>query len=251
MPYVKSSYLDFSLYVNGNDYVPNMFKDCGFYQKHVNDWLMDNVKPGWIVYDIGAHIFEITEIAARLAGRQGKVYSFEPQANLIKNYVKTRDANDYRNASDIFVFPFGLGKENAVVPMTMVGNNTGGATIVPEFREYRKQEYGQVDHITKSITIKRADSIDLPQDVPNLIKIDIEGSEPDFWLGAPDFLKKAEHIIIEIGPYTPTWFFNELISNRTAYNLETGEPVSSVPDSGRQIDLIMTLNSSAGGSSAV
>ncbi len=55
----------------------------GSYEAEVQQLLVARVRPGAVVYDLGANAGFFTLLAARLAGPTGKVYAFEPlPANL-------------------------------------------------------------------------------------------------------------------------------------------------------------------------
>jgi precorrin-6B methylase 2 len=44
-------------------------------------WLRENLRPGMIVADVGAHIGLVTVFIARLVGPDGRVYAFEPTSD--------------------------------------------------------------------------------------------------------------------------------------------------------------------------
>jgi len=48
------------------------------YEPETFDFFRKNLKPGDIVFDIGAHIGLFSVVASRLVGETGKVYAFEP-----------------------------------------------------------------------------------------------------------------------------------------------------------------------------
>lgn len=210
----KSRTLDFCLNAVSNDYTHLTFRQEGSLDSRIASWLVDNVKPGWIVYDIGSNIFEYSEIAARLSGPNGIVHSFEPQKKLIDEYLAVKPFNDYSNVSPIVIYDFGLSNENKQVEFWTMPNNTGASTICKNFVEVFSD---YVYDYNGYIEVKRADSLELPDDIPDLIKLDIEGAESLFWLGAPDFLKQAKNILIEVGSYTEDWFLDELLKDRKPF----------------------------------
>lgn len=213
-PFPKSSILNFYLNALSDDHNHKRFRQEGSIDNRVASWLVDNVKPGWVIYDIGAHMFEYTEIAARLSGPNGIVHAFEPQKHLVDEYLAVKPFNDYSNVSPIVIYDFGLSNENKQAKFWSMPNNTGASTISEDFVElFSDYVYDPNGYIE----VKRADSLGLPEVVPDLIKLDIEGAESLFWLGAPDFLKQAKHILIEAGSYTEDWFIQELLKDRKCF----------------------------------
>lgn len=220
MVFSKSAYLDFVLYTpDSADLIQSTFVNLGTFSRELAEYLMREVQPGWLVYDVGANLFEFTEIAARKAGPTGAVYSFEPQSALVQGYRLAQQQNNYENSASIHVHEFGLADINGEVPITIMEHNGGAATISPEFQEYSISVVGRPYVSGGTISVKRADSIGLPTTIPDLIKLDIEGAEELFWRGAPDFVKACPRLIVEVGPYTQRWFTEELLVNRKAYSL--------------------------------
>src|ERR1043165_45133 len=50
----------------------------GSYEFEKQQMFISAIKPGAVVYDIGANVGFYTLLASRLAGPQGRVYAFEP-----------------------------------------------------------------------------------------------------------------------------------------------------------------------------
>src|SRR5688572_28013451 len=52
-------------------------------ERHVQQWLTERLKPGYLVFDVGAHHGWVSMWTLPLVGMEGAVYSFEPSpANL-------------------------------------------------------------------------------------------------------------------------------------------------------------------------
>lgn len=219
MEFSKNAFGDFYSYTGvDGDFIQERIKAYGHFEEGISLWILKNVQPGWIVYDIGANVFEYTELSARVAKKQGMVYAFEPQKDLVKAYERSQELNDYTDVAAIKVFPFGLSDVNDTVKFYKNESSVGGSSIDKDFVEYSHRQCG-AEFVETTIEVKRADSIYLPEVIPDLIKIDIEGAEESFWRGAPNFLKKARHIIAEIGPYTSEWILSEYMIDRKAYDL--------------------------------
>lgn len=218
----KSKFLDFYISnIDETDHIQKLFIENGTYDEKLAEWMINNIQSGWVIYDIGANIFEYTEIAARISGKDGCVYSFEPNRELVNNYINNKHKNDYSEAADINVYPVALGDQNETTKLFYNKENIGASSISDVFIEYSKDKvYSHEYAESMEIEVRRAASLGLPPIIPDLMKIDIEGAEAMFWSGAPDFLKQSKNIIIEVGPYTPEWFIEEIMQGREAYHLD-------------------------------
>jgi FkbM family methyltransferase len=216
--FVKNRYLDFYLFAGyDNDFVHQVYKsNGGSFDPAIAEWIVNNVKEGWIVYDVGANMFEFTEMCARLSGKNGKVYSFEPQKHLIDKYNEAKSLNSYDDVADIFIYDVGLGSINEDKEFRVNPNNFGGSSFSKEFTNPANHAVNWEIH---NLSVVRADSLNLPDTIPDLIKVDIEGYEEEFWNGCPNFIKNAKNIIMEVGPYTTESFLKDVMSGRTAYDI--------------------------------
>ena len=129
--------------------------------------------PNMIVYDIGANAGFYSLIFSRLVQSNGKVIAFEPDSNNISDLRKHLVINDINNVTIIQAAV----SDNAGV----VGfSTTGGAT-------------GKIQNKSKYLipTIQLDELIEkgiLPP--PDLIKMDVEGSEAKVLIGAKKLIKQ-------------------------------------------------------------
>jgi len=243
--FFKSKYLEFYLFAGYNDYVHDFYKKFGgTFDPKIAEWLIDNVKPGWVIYDIGANMFEFTEISARMSGPNGMVFSFEPQYDLVDKYNLAKELNNYKNVSPITIFNFGLGSTNEFKKFMTNTKNLGGSTFEEKFFNYASDISKVTDWKISELEIKRADSVNLPNIVPDLIKLDIEGGEEEFWKGCPDFMKQSKNIIVEVGSYTEDWFLDEISYNKKIIDISTKEVLNrkNIKEIPFQRDVLFTRN---------
>lgn len=133
----------------------------GTFEKEKQQFIADLIKPGSVVFDIGAHVGFYTLLAAHKVGENGKVYAFEPAPNNI-NYLKKHVAlNEFDNVHVI---------EAAVA-------DSDGTT----YFDFRTSSYsGQIaDGGDVEVVLRSLDSLIQSGEVeqPDLIKIDVEGAE--------------------------------------------------------------------------
>jgi FkbM family methyltransferase len=184
-------------------------REQGFWEPHVTKWMIDNIKPGFKCLDIGFNIGYHTEILSRLSGPSGEVWGFEPNVELINNYNRSKELNDYSDCSKITVFPFGLSNKSETVNLMGPLENVGGSGVTDESE-------APEGYFIKKIEIKRLDEV-LDEDI-DFIKIDVEGHEPQAWEGFSEKVLNCPLIAAELGPYHPEEFLSGL---EEKYTMET------------------------------
>ena len=139
----------------------------------------EKVKEGDIVYDVGAHAGFYTLLAAELVGKNGKVFSFEPDPRNVFYLKKNVSLNKYNNIEVL---------ETAV----------SGKTGIYSFNAEKDSFYSKFskDGVLKVKTIAlddlRSKEGILP---PNVVKIDVEGAELSVLEGTAKILKEFKPLI--------------------------------------------------------
>ena len=188
-----------SFYVYTGDktdrYVQRSCIESGIWDKELTEWMIANIKPGWVCLDIGANIFYFTELMSRLTGKEGKVLAFEPIKRLCKVYKTAQSLNNYENCSDIEVFPFALSDKEEDLILNIWEENIGGSGIVSEHRIGNHGQYG--NFYTEPIKSNRLDSV--YNERIDFIKIDVEGHELAVLQGAEKTIASSQpNFLIEV-----------------------------------------------------
>lgn len=135
------------------------------------------VKPGMVVYDIGAQAGFYTLFFSRLVGEAGRVYAFEPcpyEAHFLVNHVRINELANVR------------------IVQAAVGERTGlvGMTID------RGMTQNQICNRSESVLAVPAVTLDRSGlEPPDLIKMDVEGAESLVLKGARDTLCNARPVV--------------------------------------------------------
>jgi FkbM family methyltransferase len=146
------------------------------------------VKPGSVVYDIGANVGFLTVISARLTGSSGRVFAFEPLAGNIRCLEHNIRLNGFDHVD---VTECALADRDGTALFLISKSPTWGelASVSGKVED----EIGRTE-----VTVCRLDSIvqqnSLP--LPNLIKIDVEGSEVMVLGGAWNTIQKNRPILL-------------------------------------------------------
>ncbi|RUM92938.1 MAG: hypothetical protein DSZ28_09060 [Thiothrix sp.] len=141
------------------------------------------VKPGDVFYDCGANQGIFTLAAAKLVGGQGKVFSFEPQPYAIRCIKNNLELN---NLDNVTVTEAAVSDKAGSVTLDVSQSNVA-ASIVNDF--------GGTDTL-KVETVRLDDVADKYGDMPNVIKLDVEGAEYMALQGAVDILEAAKPVLV-------------------------------------------------------
>jgi FkbM family methyltransferase len=163
-----------------------MIKD---YEKPVLDYLISIVKPGWVIYDIGANLGFYSILLSHLVGDHGKVYTFE--ANPLCIYFIRANLEE-NHADNCVIFPCALLDKSQMVKFTINYGNSGiGITQLSNFyssktgHEIIVQGYS-LDELIQAHDLRN----------PDLIKIDIEGAEAYALMGMRETLHRYRPFIL-------------------------------------------------------
>jgi FkbM family methyltransferase len=149
----------------------------------VQDTLVSVLRPGDVVYDVGANIGFFTMLCARLVGPDGRVYAFEPMP-----------ANAAALRHNLALNGF----QNVEVVEAAASDADGTATLLVsrwsafhrlEGEGFRSRNWQ--DEATMEVQTVRLDEFAAQDGVraPNLVKVDVEGAEADVIRGAEGLVR--------------------------------------------------------------
>lgn len=134
-------------------------------EKCVLKQLLNYLKSGDVVYDIGANVGVHTIFMAKRVGEEGRVFAFEPESQTYEMLLKNIKLNNLNN----------------VIPLKLaLGSNMGESFLYSGINEgstFNLIKFG--DKINQKIKIIRGDFLvkDKSLPLPNVVKIDVEGYE--------------------------------------------------------------------------
>lgn len=178
----------------GEIYISHGCRQLRFPAAHELKWwerLMQEVKEGDTIVDVGAYIGVLTIMMAKKIGNTGKVIAFEPNPQSLVLLKKNIKLNEVSGQVEVC----GIAISDANKPLMLTNE-------------------GAVSYITSSTTINNDDffaikSKSLDEIFHNrkidIVKIDVEGYEANVLSGAKNLLKRKEDcprfIFIECHPY--------------------------------------------------
>lgn len=159
----------------------------GDYERAETDLIRSHLSEGSVFVDIGANIGWFTLQAARWVGDFGSVFSFEPRPSTFEHLTKSIKINGLEN---IKVFNMGLSDEvGSATLMAPEGHSSPGSSYLGNGKGI------PVSLSTLDILLPQIDRLDV-------IKMDVEGWEPNVIKGAMRTIQKFHPIILsEISPW--------------------------------------------------
>ena len=192
---IKAEVNQFSMRLDLREYIQRtMF--LGMYEPEITAWFKRCLGPGDAFIDVGASFGYYTTLAANLVGPSGKVFAFEPSPFASKAIEEAVEDAEVRN---IMLTKAAVGKEKGstslFLPTTQYLHSPSIMPSDPTFAPIQ-------------IPVIALDQFEPLQNVPKikLVKMDVEGYEPDVLAGMEKLIKarRVENIICEFN----SWWLN-------------------------------------------
>lgn len=159
------------------------------------EWIERVVKPGDVVYDVGANVGAYSLIAAKVSGNAARVYAFEPSPATFHALAR----NVLLNGCGESVVPVQLALWSRTGPVTIdLRSLAAGAA---RHRIDRKPAGGSSTLTVVGVQLDDlVEGLGLP--VPTRMKLDVDGAELDVLRGAERTLARPEwqSLILELDP---------------------------------------------------
>jgi len=172
-----------------------MVVDGVFFEKEVLEEMLDNIKTGDVIFDVGSSTGTHTIPCGIKTGESGVVYSFEPDTECAAVLRYNLSLNHLKN---VRVLETALwDKDSSVVIHT--GGRKGPA---PQVTERHQQARAEIEHLPQhhEIPSRSIESLVRSGDIkpPDVLKIDVEGAGLYVLKGLGNV--KPKDIFIEVHP---------------------------------------------------
>jgi FkbM family methyltransferase len=173
--------------------------------------LAERLQPGDIFYDLGANLGFFSLLAARIVGPTGKVFSFEPDVQLVERLRRNAERNRFSN---IIVVEMGVWSTSCNLNFVSADSSSpdrGVGTFLPD-------DANAVGIPARCISL---DDFVRDEPAPRAIKCDVEGAEIEVFRGAENLLRTHRPwILCEFHSEAKDREWRELIS-RLGYSCES------------------------------
>ncbi|PYQ75680.1 MAG: hypothetical protein DMG01_18435 [Acidobacteria bacterium] len=164
----------------------------GTFEKAERALLLDLLRPGMTVLDIGAHAGLYTMTAAKLVGACGRVVAFEPSSRERARLERHLRLNRIDNVT---IEPIALGAVEGEVDLYVVdGRQTGCNSLRPPPGESVRAVRAPMSRLDDYAVRGRLPRVDF-------VKIDVEGGERDVLRGGEQLFRRDRPVLMcEIEP---------------------------------------------------
>jgi FkbM family methyltransferase len=168
-------------------------------ERHVRKWLTEQLKPGDVFFDVGAHHGWVSMWALPLVGKEGAVFSFEPSPPNLAILNWHRDRNRFASWT---IVPRAVSDEvSAVTRFTLIDSGDSPMNSLTTAASGTPLMEGR-DIGNIAVQTTTLDSFCEAGLRPDLVKIDVEGAELLVLRGARRVLNQdCPVIILAVHPY--------------------------------------------------
>jgi FkbM family methyltransferase len=154
-------------------------------------WLCDRIiRPGDTVLDVGANLGWITARMARKVGPTGQVHAFEPNPRVADLLAQSVATSQLRN---VHLHRIALGDKSGQLDLHVTRTNAGMASLVYGHNSttpiYPADSTDVIKVPVRTLTEIFANDPQPPTRI-RLVKLDVEGYEPQVLTGAASFFKQ-------------------------------------------------------------
>jgi len=177
--------------------------------------VMDFLKPGMTFWDVGAHIGEYSLLAAQRVGAKGRIHALEPRPDVYEFLERNVVAN---------------GLSNVTTHRLAVNDRSGVAqlSLRPEPSMSFLSSHQANDSAMASIPVNTTTLDELWKvagRTPDLIKVDVEGSERAVLAGAQNLLRLAVET-------APSWIMEFDEENCSRFGYQAHDLIQTFSDYG-------------------
>lgn len=175
---------EFELLVPQDDYVGRSIKYFGDLDKKITWVVNQTLQPGDTALDIGANLGLVSFKMRARVGKTGRVISFEPQPRMTGYLEKSIAHNGIEN---LHLQKVGLGDTPGTLRLSIPQGNAGAASFATEGGAH-----------VEDVPVTTLDAVHAEQRLSEvqLIKVDVEGFEPQVFAGGKRFFAEVKPKVV-------------------------------------------------------
>lgn len=192
-------------------------------------WIEETIKPGDVLFDVGANVGAYSLVAAKFFKGAVKVFAFEPSFLNFVQLNKNIAVNDC--AKEITPLQIALSNQKGLIEFQFSSLLTGAALhSLKNVSDLKNSSYQQ-----KVVAYRLDDLIkEFHLPVPNFMKLDVDGGEETILQGAPETLKNKNlrGLLVEVDEGEPTAESIKHLLEQNGFTLVSKHKYSAADDTG-------------------
>ena len=163
-------------------------------ESEAQEWFVKHIRPGDVVWDIGANVGQWAVYCARALSQGGRLYCFEPGPQVSRLLRRTLAVNHLELA---YVLPYALSDRDGEAQLFLGVGDSSLSSLERRTDGFPVQDTG-ISIQTMSAASVVAQGL---SSAPHLIKLDAEGSEWSILKGFSEAIWAACHtLLVEVHP---------------------------------------------------
>jgi FkbM family methyltransferase len=185
----KTKHFSIYLHLNDNAGPSASIGSDGIYEPAETDLVSTILRPSMTFVDVGANIGWYTLLAATKVGTEGRVLAFEPEPENCRLLLESIRLNGFRN---VVLMQTCLYNKKGRNVLWLDPENLGAHSLIKDsYLERQKSIEVDTNTLDDALTELAINYVDV-------LKIDVEGAEPQVLEGAERLIKKGvNHIMME------------------------------------------------------
>lgn len=220
-----------------NSYITEVISTNGEFEPPLTKFLLENIKNGDVVADLGANIGYFSVLLGHLIGSQGMLYAYEANPFLYKYVVNNLLINDmYDNAH---VSNRAVYSKETTIPFFICKYHTSNSSIYRHSQNYHNYFFDKIEETEVNTVVLDKQLADI--DKIDLLKIDIEGAEYHAFIGMQRLINEniVKTVVFELNKLMLQQDWNPFVTLLTDLN-NRGKQFFSILDDGELVPISVT-----------
>lgn len=177
--YVDPEELVIGRLLQADGQIPDISEEVAFFRKYL--------KPGDTAIDVGANYGLFTLALAQIVGKDGKIFAFEPNPDLLPYFYKTIEGCDAKQWAAVH---HAVGRASGVGVLRLDERGSGGTQVITASPTGGLRYFSAIEIVSLDEDIREFNR------PIKAIKIDAEGMDVDVLLGAEKILREDRPAVI-------------------------------------------------------
>lgn len=169
----------------------------GIWEPDLTAYMRRSLIPGDGMIDVGAHVGYYTMEAVQATGSEGRVVAVEPSPRIRSQLEQTLELNAAEDS--VRIIPMAVTDRPGTIAIYTGPDSNMGLTTAVEERGLSREAEVAGDTLDAMLTAEEVQRC-------RIVKIDVEGGEPQVIAGMAEFLEKCRHDVEILLELSPRWW---------------------------------------------